>query len=106
MLDRGFHSSLGTDTPNQGHQVANMLNVIEGEADLHAGLGAASLERGASREDTHNLHAEVGEDGADGAAKSASVGHQEYNCGDAPRHAQHGESSAPAVEAHGLECLS
>ncbi len=77
------------------------VHVIESKADLHAGLLTARLHGGAARDENHQLGAEVGEDGLAGFSKAVAVGQQHHDRGNAPGHAQHGESSAAAVVPHG-----
>ena len=74
-----------------------MLDILDLEAHLRTGLGAAGLERGPAGKDAHHLHAKVGEDSGDRAAKTGAVGQENDDRRDTPGHAQHSECGAAAV---------
>src|SRR5260370_2464643 len=85
---------------HQGNSILHVLNVIESESCLGAGLHAAGLQGAASGKNGHHLQAEIAEDVVDGASKACSISQQDDHRSDAPGHAQHGDSRPPAVVAH------
>ena len=102
MLHAGLQESFRTDVADKRHECADAVYVFQGKTDLCSGLGASGLQRGASGEDAHDLHAEIRKNVANSAAESCSVCQQEHHGSNAPCHAQHGERGASAVVAHRL----
>ena len=80
--------------------VAQQFNIIVGEADLHTGLVAAGLLRGAARENANGRRAEALEDHFNGLAKSVPVGKKKNDGGDAPGHPGHSEQGLSQVVPH------
>ena len=88
------------DEEDAGHAVGDAVHVVQGEADLGAGLVSAGLLAGAAGKDADHVGAPLGKDILDGAAESSAVGQQNYDGGDAPGHADHGDGGAAAVVEH------
>src|SRR5262245_9347672 len=106
MLNIGSEGSFRRDMTDDGKLFLEMLYVVNHEADLRAGFGAASLERRASRKDAHHLHAKVREDSGNGTTEAGAVGEEDDDCRDAPRHAEHGERGLAAIVLQRLVGLS
>jgi hypothetical protein len=76
------------------------VNIVLSEADLNSRFLAARLHGSCARHNDHQLRAEIGKDVLAGLAESIAISEQHDHGGNAPGHAQHGESGAAPVVAH------
>ncbi len=82
------------------------LDIVDVEADFNAGPGTAGLLGGSAGKDADHVRPELGKDGLKGATEACTVGEQKDDGGDAPGHAEHGDSGATKVMAHGFDGLA
>ena len=78
---------------------ANVVEIVDGEANLRSGLGASGLQLGAAGKNEDEVGAEGAEGGPQSALEAGAVGQQQHDRRDAPSHAEHGEHAAAPVVA-------
>ena len=88
------------DVVDARNAFGDAVDIVLGEAHLHAGFVAAGLLAGAAGKEADDVGAPLGEDGLDGVAEAGAVGQQQHHRGNAPRHADHGDGRAPPVVEH------
>src|ERR1700679_1971494 len=91
----------GRNTLEQRNFAADVIEIVDGEANLGSGFGASSLEFSAAGENEDQVGAEGTEGGPESALEAGTVGEKQDDGSDAPGHAQHGEQSAAAIVAQG-----
>ena len=97
--DHAILEGFGRDVLQQRNFGADVVEIVDGEADLRAGLGASGLQFGAAGKDEDEIRAERAEGGPESALEAGAVGEQEHDRRDAPGHAEHGEHAAAPVVA-------
>src|SRR5208283_6022345 len=86
---------------------ADVIEVIDREADLGSSFSSSRLQFRAAGENEDQIRAEGAKGGPYSPFKASAVSEQKHDRGDAPGHAQHGEQTAPPVVAQrivGLSC--
>jgi hypothetical protein len=106
VLHRHFFPAYGRNMRDAGNAVRDAVQVVQGQAHLHASLVTARLFARAARKDADGVGAPLGKNGLEGAAHACAVGQQQHHRGDAPGHADHGDGRAAAVEEHRLPRLT
>jgi len=91
---------LGSDVRNLRNVGGKCVDILEGKSNLRSGFLSAGLHRGAARHQDHQLGAKVREYVGASLSETVAVSQQDHNRGNAPRHAQHSEGGAAAVEPH------
>ena len=97
ISDGALLESFGRDALEQRHFSLQVIEIVDGELDLAAGLGAACLQGGASGEDENQVRAPGAESDPEATLEAGTVGEQQHDGRDAPGHAKHGEDAAAAV---------
>ncbi len=87
----------GRDALQQRNFGLQVVEIVDGEFDFAAGLGAARLQGGASGKNEDQVCAPGAEGDPEAALETGAVGEQQHDGRDAPRHAEHGEDAAAAV---------
>ena len=86
---------------------ADVVEIVDREANLGSSLGASGLQFGAAGKNEDQIGAEGAERGPQSALEARAIGQQKHDRRDAPGHAEHGEHAAPPVVAErvvGLGC--
>ena len=90
--------------PGDGN--SETLEIVHGEANLNAGLDAASLFACSSGKNADETRAELREDRFEGTGKSGAIGQQQHDSRNAPCHTDHGDHCSTPVVNHGVVGLS
>jgi hypothetical protein len=90
---------------NPRHTRLHAVHVVQRKAHARAGLVPARLLAGAPRKKANRVRAPLSKDRIDGTAESCPIGQQQHHRGNAPRHADHRDCRAPAIEHHRLPRL-
>src|ERR1035438_8773431 len=88
--DGALFESFGRDSLKQRNLSLQVVEIVDGEFDLAAGLSAARLQRSTSGENENEICAPGAKGDPESALEARTIGEQQHDRGDAPRHAQHG----------------
>ena len=105
--DHAILECLRRNALQQWNLSANVVQIVNRQANLGSGLGASRLQLGAARKNENQVGAERPESGPQSTFEAGSVGEQKYDRGDSPSHAEHGQYTAAPVVAQsvvGLGC--
>ncbi len=91
----------GRNALEQRNFGADVIEIVDVQANLGSGFGASGLEFGAAGEDENQVGAEGTEGGPESTLEASTVGEKQDHRGDTPGHAEHGEERAAAIVAQG-----
>ena len=101
VLNGGFFLQHAHYMAAERNIVAQQLDIVIGEANLHACLIAARLLRCSPGEDPHRGRSETLKDGLNSLSEAVAVGEKQYDRGDAPSHSRHRQQGPAQIVAHG-----